>query len=453
MVSSLHFVPLGGVGEIGMNLSAYGCDGDWLAVDCGVMFRDKDAPDADLIFPDPEFLEQHQRRLVGLVITHAHEDHLGALPYLWPRLQCPIFATPFSAAILRRKLGGSLKLPIQVLPADGGRFRVGAFDVTFATLTHSIPEPAALIIRTPAGTVIHTGDWKLDPEPLIGDAADSAPFVAAGDEGVLALVCDSTNAEVPGLSGSEGGVRWALIHEIGKYEGRVAVTMFASNVARLESAARAAMVYDRSVSLVGRSLRRMVDAARETGMLRNLPPFVAEHEAGYFPPDKLLLLVGGCQGEPRGAMARLAAEQHPQLLLEAGDAVLFSARVIPGNEPEVAGMQDLLRRRNIHVVTADDAPIHCSGHPAREELREMYRWTRPKLAVPVHGEPAHLAAHAELAREAGVPHVIEMRNGQRLQMGPGTPELVDEVANGRLAFTPGLRANERIQPIIRRPKS
>ena len=432
-----------------MNLSAYQCDGDWLAVDCGVMFRDPDAPDADLILPDPRFLERQQGRLVGLVLTHAHEDHIGALPYLWPRLQCPIYATPFSAAILRRKLGGSLKIPLEVLPADGGRFRAGAFDVTFASLTHSIPEPAALIIRTRAGIVVHTGDWKLDPEPLIGDSADSRPFVAAGDEGVLAVICDSTNAMVPGMSGSEGGVRWALIHEIGRHQGRVAVTMFASNVARLESVARAATVHDRSVSLVGRSLRRMVDAARETGLLRNLPPFVAEHEAGYFPPDKLLLLVGGCQGEPRGALARLAAEQHPQLLLDSGDAVLFSSRTIPGNEPEVAGMQDLLRRRGINVITADDAPIHCSGHPAQEELREMYRWTRPQIAVPVHGEPAHLAAHAELARQAGVPHVIEMRNGQRLQLGPGTPAVVDEVPSGRLAFTPGARPSDRIVPIVR----
>jgi ribonuclease J len=446
----LNFVPLGGVGEIGMNLAAYECDGEWLAVDCGVLFRDPDALDAELILPDPSFLAARRDKLVGLVLTHAHEDHIGALPLLWPRLGCPVFATPFAAAVLRRKMGGPDRFPITTFVPDGGSFTAGPFRVDAASITHSIPEPTALFLRTRYGTVVHTGDWKLDPEPLMGEAVNSQRFIDAGDEGVLALVCDSTNAMVPGVSGSEGAVRWSLIHEIGRHSGRVVVTLFASNLARIESVARAALVHDRSVALVGRSLRRMVDAAREARLLRNLPPFVSEADAGYIPPDRLLMLVGGCQGEPRGALNRIATEQHPQIALDSGDSVLFSSRTIPGNEAYVAGMQDLLKRRNITVVTADDSPIHCSGHPAELELREMYRWLRPKIAVPVHGEAAHIAAHAKIALEEGVQHAIEMRNGQILHLAPGTPTVEDTAVSGRLAFYPDAPKSDRIRPILRK---
>lgn len=430
------FLPLGGSGEIGMNLNLYGYAGKWLMVDLGVTFADEGVPGVDVITPDPSFIEERRDDLVGLVLTHAHEDHLGAVPYLWPRLRCPIYATAFTASVLRRKLedvGLLGEVPIIEIPMSG-RFRVEPFDVTLIRLTHSIPEPNALAIRTPAGTVLHTGDWKLDPEPLVGEATDDEALRALSREGVLALIGDSTNALRHGQSGSEAEVRKALIELFARYRHRIVVACFASNIARLESIAAAAAAHDRNVALVGRSLWRMDAAARENGYLAGTPEFLDEDEAGFVPRDKIVLICTGSQGEPRAALARIASDEHPHIALERGDVVVFSSRVIPGNERAVLRVQNGLIHQGVEVVTIEDNPdIHVSGHPARDELVQMYQWVRPQIAIPVHGEPHHLHAHAELAKACQVPHAMEVENGMLVRLAPGGPEVVDQVHAGRLA--------------------
>jgi len=432
----LLFLPLGGAGEIGMNLNLYGHAGKWLAIDCGVTFGDDTTPGIDLIMPDPAFIAERRDELVGLVLTHAHEDHLGAVPYLWPRLNCRVYATPFAAAVLRRKLretGLQDKVPITELPMSG-HVMLAPFDLELVTLTHSIPEPNAVVIRTPCGTVLHTGDWKLDPEPLVGPLTDEAALRHLGEEGVLAMVCDSTNALVPGASGSEAEVRQGMMKLVAGRAGRVAVACFASNIARLETAALVAQAHGRHAGLVGRSLYRMEEAARETGYLKDLPPFVDEHDLGFLPRETVLMLCTGSQGEPRSALARIARGQHPNVSLEPGDTVIFSSRVIPGNERAIGRLQDDLTRLGVEIVTARDAFVHVSGHPAREELATMYSWVRPRIAVPVHGEHRHMRAHAALARECQVPQAAVAENGQVLRLAPGVAEIVGEVPSGRLAL-------------------
>jgi ribonuclease J len=433
---AIYFLALGGAGEIGMNLNLYGHAGKWLMVDLGITFADDSQPALDVIMPDTAFIEAERDRLVGLVLTHAHEDHLGAVPYLWHRLRCPVYATPFAAAVLRRKLkenGGAEDVPIHEVPLSA-RFAVGPFDLELITLTHSIPEPNAVAIRTPAGTVLHTGDWKLDDMPLVGERTDEAALRRLGDEGVLAMVCDSTNALREGESGSEGAVRASLEELVGRYRNRVAVASFASNVARLETMAAVAARHDRHCALIGRSLWRMQDAARATGYLAGTPPFVSEHDAGYLPKDKVLLVCTGSQGEPRSALARIVADTHPHVVLEAGDAVIFSSRIIPGNERAIFRLQNQLVAKGIEVVTERDHFVHVSGHPARDELARMYQWVRPKVAVPVHGEARHIAAHAALARECQVGQAIEPRNGQVIRLAPGPAAVVAAVPHGRLAL-------------------
>lgn len=432
----LLFLPLGGAGEIGMNLNLYGHDGRWLAIDCGVTFGDDTTPGIELIMADPTFIAERRENLVGLVLTHAHEDHLGAVPYLWPRLQCTVYATPFAAAILRRKLhetGLHDKVPIVELPMSG-HVALEPFDIELVTLTHSIPEPNAVVIRTKAGTVLHTGDWKLDPEPLVGPMTDEAALRRLGEEGVLAMVCDSTNALVPGASGSEAEVRSGLMKLVEGRKGRVAVACFASNIARLETAALVAKAHGRHAALVGRSLYRMEEAARATGYLPDLPPFVAEHDIGFLPRDAALLVCTGSQGEPRSALARIARGQHPHVALEPGDTAIFSSRVIPGNERSIGRLQDDLTRLGVEVLTSRDAFVHVSGHPARDELATMYNWVRPRIAVPVHGEHRHMHAHAALALECQVPEAAVAENGQILRLAPGRAEIVGEVHSGRLAL-------------------
>lgn len=433
----LAFLPLGGTGEIGMNLNAYRCDGRWLAVDCGIGFGGSELPEAEILLPDPSFLADNRAALDGLVITHAHEDHIGGVAHLWPRLRCPVWVTPFAASILRRKLGeaglaGDVK--INVVPA-GGRFEVGPFDLQFLRVAHSIPEAQALAIRTRHGNVLHTGDWKLDPEPLVGPPTDEEAFAAFGREGVLAMVCDSTNALVEGHSGSEASVRRSLAQLIRSIPtGRVAVTCFASNVARVESIALAGLEAGRSACLVGRSLRNLDAAARENGYLRQVPEFVPEQHAGEIPDDNLLILVTGSQGESRSALARIAADTHPNIALGEGDTVLFSSRMIPGNERAVMQVQDNLVRRGVRVLTDADHAIHVSGHPARDELRRLYSLVRPRYAVPVHGEWRHLATHAQLARECGSePVVLEDGDVLGLGRGNGGVEVIDQAPVGRLA--------------------
>ncbi len=432
--AALYFVPLGGSGEIGLNLNLYGHAGKWLMVDLGVSFGDETTPGVDIILPDTAFIEERVEDLAGLVLTHAHEDHLGAVPYLWEDLRCPVYATAFTATFLRHKLrekGLEKKVQIIEVPLSG-RFKIGPFDLEFITVTHSIPEPNALVIRTPAGTVLHSGDWKLDPDPVIGPTSDEATLKALGEQGVDVMVCDSTNALVPGVSGSEAAVRDSLRQLFSRYDQRIAVTCFASNVARLHSIALAAQANDRHVALVGRSLWRMDEVARANGYLTDLPPFVTERDAGFLPREKVVLVCTGSQGEPRAALARIAGGDHPEVVLDSGDVVIFSAREIPGNEKGIAKIQNALIRKGVEVVTADDAFVHVSGHPARDELVRMYQWVRPRLAIPVHGEQRHLRAHAQLAQECQVPNTLVPEDGMVIRLAPGPAQEVGRVPAGRL---------------------
>lgn len=438
--NELVFLPLGGAGEIGMNLNLYGFgpedDQDWLMVDLGVTFGDPTTPGIDVIMPDPSFIEQRKDRLLGLVLTHAHEDHLGAVPYLWPKLECPIYATPFTVSILRRKLREAKLLndvDIIEIPLSG-TFTIGPFDIELITLTHSIPEPNAMAITTPLGTVMHTGDWKLDPDPVIGDVADEEALKRVGDNGVLAIVCDSTNVLTKGTSGSEADLLEGLTRAIDSCEGRVAVACFASNVARLETISKAAAACGRDTGLAGRSLVRMDEAARENGYLADVPAFIAEEEIGFLPKDKIAFICTGSQGERRAALARIAEGSHPHVTLGEGDTVIFSSRVIPGNEVGIANLQNMLVQKGIRIITWEDEYVHVSGHPAEDELLTMYNHIRPEIAVPVHGEYRHLAAHVKLAKSCQVPHAVLVENGGMVKLAPGKPGIVDQVPAGRLAL-------------------
>lgn len=445
--NELVFLPLGGAGEVGMNLSLYGYgpEGDerWLIVDLGVTFGDGWPPGVDVLMPDPAFIEERVDALEGIVITHAHEDHLGAVQYLWERLRCPVYATPFTANILYRKLSEfrlENVVDVQVVPLSG-KFSAGPFDIELITVTHSVPEPNAIALTTPLGTVLHTGDWKFDPGPVVGDATDEKRLRELGEDGVLAMICDSTNIFTPGTSGSEDSLSESLTELIGECEGRVAVACFASNVARLETVAKAAAANGRTVVLAGRSLKRIVSAARETGYLKDIPPFADEDDAGYLPADKSLIICTGSQGEPRAALARIANGDHPKVTLGAGDTVIFSAREIPGNELAIGRVQNGLVRRGVKVVTERERFVHVSGHPAQDELIQMYQHIRPRVAIPVHGERRHLEAHAQLARDCQVDTAVVAENGQMVRLAPGAGQVVDEVPCGRLAL-----AGDRIVP-------
>ncbi len=431
----LAFLPLGGTGEIGMNLNLYRCDGAWLAVDCGIGFSGNDMPEVEILMPDPAFIAAHRDELVGLVITHAHEDHVGAVAHLWSRLGCPIYATPFAAAVLRRKLGeaGLLsRVELHVVP-QGSRFELEPFSLQFIDVTHSVPEAQALVLRTRYGTVLHTGDWKLDPTPLVGPPTDLDAFAALGREGVLAMVCDSTNAMVEGESGSEADVRRSMTSLIAGIEGRIAVTCFASNVARVESIALAAEAAGRSVVVVGRSLRNLETAARDCGYLDQVPMFLSEQDAEHIPDDNLLMIVTGSQGEPRSALSRIAADTHSNISLGEGDTVVFSSRMIPGNERAIMAVQDNLVRRGVRVLTDADHMVHVSGHAARDDLRRLYGLVKPRYAVPVHGEWRHMAAHAALAREEGAEPIL-LEDGDVLSLSGQKAEIVDTVPVGKLAL-------------------
>ena len=431
----LSFLPLGGTGEIGMNLNLYRCQGKWLAVDCGIGFGGAAHPEVDVMMADPSFIAARRDQLLGLVITHAHEDHIGAVAWLWPQLRCPVYATPFAAAVLKRKLGevglvNQVKLHV-VQP--GGEINLKPFAIRLIRMSHSIPEAQALAIDTPYGTVLHTGDWKLDPTPMLGPPSDELALAELAKKPVLAMICDSTNAMVEGHSGSEKDVSQVLTALIRDLRGRVAVTCFASNVARMESIARAAAAAGRSVVLVGRSLRNIDAAARECGYLRSIPPFLREDDADDLPDDNVLILITGSQGEARSALSRVATDTHPRIALGEGDTVIFSSRVIPGNERAIGLVQDNLVRRGVNVMTDEDHAVHVSGHPARDELRRLYRLVKPKYAVPVHGEWRHLTAHAALAREEGaIPILLE--DGDILNLAPGTVEIVDSAPVGRLVL-------------------
>ncbi|MFZ5670435.1 MAG: ribonuclease J [Pseudomonadota bacterium] len=441
----LVFLPLGGSNEIGMNFNLYGYGPPnrrkWIVVDLGVTFGDQTTPGVEVILPDPEFIEDHARDILGIVLTHAHEDHIGAVAWLWPRLRAPVYATPFTAFLLREKLrdaGLLQEVEITEVPLSGA-FRLGPFELDLITLTHSIPEPNGLAIRTPLGVVLHTGDWKIDPDPVLGDVTDAAAIRRLGDEGVLAMVCDSTNVFVDGEAGSEAEVREALHALITPLTGKVAVACFASNVARMDSVIRAAQAADRHVCLVGRSMHRMAAAARSVGLLKDVADFVSEKEAGYFPEDKILYLCTGSQGEPRAALARIAAGDHPHVTLGQGDHVVFSSRVIPGNEIPIRNLQNGLADRGVRLYTERDHPgIHVSGHPCRDELARMYQWARPRIAVPTHGERRHLLEHAAFARDLQIPEAVAPRNGDMVRLAPGRAEVIEEVGSGRLYVDGGM---------------
>jgi len=434
---ALYFLPLGGAGEIGMNMYLYGHAGQWLMVDCGVTFADEAVPGVDLIVPDPVFIERRRDKLLGLVITHAHEDHIGAITLLWPDLRCPIYATPFTAAVLRIKLRETDfadRVTIVEVPL-GGDIEIGPFGVGFITMTHSVPEPNALVIRTRHGAVVHTGDWKLDPAPQIGAVTDEATLRQLGDKGVVAVMGDSTNALTPGRSASEEDVRKGLAEVIAAQPNRVVVTCFSSNVARIHSVMLAAQQAGRHCALVGRSLWKIMEAAQSTGYMTDLPePFLREDQVGYIPRDKLVLVCTGSQGEPRSALSRIAGDSHPHITLEAGDTVIFSAREIPGNEKAIGRVQNALVAQGITLITPDDAMVHCSGHPARDELTTLYQWLKPKAVVPVHGEERHMRAHAALAAEGQVAQTLVPHNGTLVRLAPGPLEIVDHVEHGRLAL-------------------
>ena len=436
----LLFLPLGGAGEIGMNLNLYGYgdpeNAQWIMVDLGVTFADAGMPGLDVIMPDPAFIEDQRDNLIALVLTHAHEDHLGAVPYLWPRLKCPVYATPFTASILRRKLSEVSwgdQVPIHVIEL-GGRFSLGPFDLEFITLTHSIPEPNAIAIRTPHGLIMHTGDWKFDPDPVVGEVTDSKRLREIGDEKVLAMVCDSTNVFTPGESGSEGDLQESLTRIIGGCVNRVVVSCFSSNIARLKTVAEAAYANGRDVVISGRSMRNMIDAARETGYIPKDMVFLSEDDAGYLPHDKMLMICTGSQGEPRAALSRIASGDHPRIVLDEGDTVIFSSRVIPGNEISISRLQNKLATRGIKIIDWQDDFVHVSGHPARDELSEMYRLVRPQIAIPVHGENRHMIEHAALAKECQVSSTIIAPNGTMISISKDGAEVVDKVSFGRLAL-------------------
>ncbi len=433
----LLFLALGGSGEIGMNVNLYGCRGKWLMVDLGMSFGAAEYPGTELMFADPEFIEERVDDLLGIVLTHAHEDHIGAVPYFAADLGVPIYATPFTADLVLRKLeeaGLVGEVELNVIDREHGSIRLGPFEVTYIPLSHSIAEGNALLIETPFGRIFHTGDWKLDEEPLIGVPATEEELLQLGDEGILALVCDSTNVFNSASSGSEGAVYRGLLEEVHGHAGkRVLVTTFASNVARLQTLGRIARETGRELCVAGRSLDRIIEVAQDNGYLQDFPKPIDFDRAMNLPRGKVLILATGGQGEPRAALARIAEAQH-QLSLTEGDVVLFSSRQIPGNELAIGRIQNLLAARGIVMVTDRQSMIHVSGHPGRPDLQAIYRWLRPQILVPVHGEIRHMHEQARLGRSTGIPNPVFQKNGDIVRLAPGKPGKLAEVRTGRLVL-------------------
>jgi len=431
----LLFCALGGSGEIGMNVNLYGCRGQWIMVDLGLTFADADYPGIDLVLPDLEFIEGQQERLAGIVLTHGHEDHIGALPYLSEELKAPLFATPFTAGLIAGKLeeeGLTGKVKLNIVER-GGSIELGPFKVSFVALSHSIPEGNGVLIETPFGNVFHTGDWKIDETPVLGEAPSTETLTMIGDEGVLALVCDSTNVFQDKPSGSEEGVHEGLLAQVKKAKGRVLVTTFASNAARLQTIGRVASEANRKVCIAGRSLERILRVSQATGYLNDFPAPISFDEAMRLPKSEVLIIATGGQGEPRAALGRIAFGTHELKLVE-GDSVIFSSRIIPGNEIAIGRIMNQLSDLGVQIVTEKQAHVHVSGHPGRPELLQMYDWVRPKIVVPVHGEARHMAEQARLALSHGVPAAVVQKNGDVIRLAPGEPEKIDEARVGRLVL-------------------
>ena len=436
--NDLVFLPLGGTGEIGMNCYCYGTgpadDRQWLMVDLGVKFGEDSDPGIDVVLPDIGFIASDRRNLCGIVLTHAHEDHLGAVAWLWPQLECPVYCTPFAAQILALKLkeaGLDEQVPVKVMPV-GSKFTLGPFACEYVSVTHSIPEPTALLIKTKQATVLHSGDWKIDRTPVLGQGMDEKRLTAIGDAGVDVLVCDSTNVLREGFSPSEADVAETITRIVRDAKGRVAITTFASHVDRITTAVRAARASGREVVIAGRAMRNTIEAARACGMLKDAGKLLDEEEFGYLPPDKVMLLCTGSQGEPRAAIARIAEDQHPHISLDPGDLVIFSSKTIPGNEKEVGRVLNNLARLDIDVITGEEELVHSSGHPRQDELKLLYQWLRPAALIPMHGEPRHLRSHAQFAKAHGIEDVLIPRDGHITKLSPGPLRHVDEAPFGRL---------------------
>jgi len=432
------FAPLGGLGEIGMNAALYGFGPPkarkWLMVDCGLTFPGPDLPGVDLVMPDLSFVEKIGRDLIGLVITHAHEDHIGAVTALWPKLRCKVFATRFAAGLLemrRMSEPGAPNIEITRV-APGMTLDLGPFSVEFIAVAHSIPEACALAIRTPEGLALHTGDWKIDPDPGVGHRIDEARLRAVGDEGVTALICDSTNILREGESFSESDVARTLRTLVGEATGRVLVTTFSSNIARIRAIAEAAQACGRSVVVAGRAMDRAIQVARDCGFLDGIPGFHSMDFLAALPRDRVVVIATGSQGEPRAAMARASEGEHPTIKLVSGDRVIFSSRTIPGNARQVHGVVNRLCDLGVEVITDHDHLVHCSGHPRRGEVARLYDWLRPKCAIPAHGEAHHLSQHAVFARARGVEHVVSARNGDIVRLAPGAPGIIGKIPSGRV---------------------
>ncbi|MEX6723597.1 ribonuclease J [Parapedomonas caeni] len=429
----LIFLALGGSGEIGMNVNLYGCQGKWVMVDLGMTFADPGTPGVELVLPDLDFIEKRAKNLLGIVLTHGHEDHIGAIPYLAAELKVPLYATPFTAGLIRHKLieeGLEKEVKLKVIPM-GGTFQLGPFGFTYVALAHSIPEGNAVVIDTPYGRIFHTGDWKLDDEPILGRPSTAEELTKFGDDGILALVGDSTNVFNRRESGSEGGVRDSLLKLAQGRKGRILVSTFASNAARLDTLGKVAVATGRHLCIAGRSLERIVRVAKETGYLKDFPPLVDLEDAERLPPQSVLIVATGCQGEPQAALSRIARGEHSHIRLGRGDLAILSSKNIPGNELGIGQVINQLTAREVTVITEKDAHVHVSGHPGQPELKAMYGWIRPKYAVPVHGELRHMAAHAAFARRCGVEKAIVQTNGDVVRLAPGEPAIIGKETVGR----------------------
>lgn len=432
------FLPLGGVGEIGMNLALYGygpaAKREWIMVDCGVTFAGDDLPGVDLVLPDITFIKEQKKNLKAIIITHAHEDHYGALNDLWPGLNVPVYASSFTEGMLEAKRdyeGSRAQIPVTPFKA-GDRIHIGPFEIEAIGVNHSIPQPMSLVIRTPLGNAVHTGDWKIDDAPSLGPVTDEQRFRQIGDEGVLALLCDSTNALRDGVSPSEEQVSEGLRQIIEKAEGRVAITTFSSNVGRIRSIAQAAEAAGREVILLGSSLKRVCAVAADIGFMEGIKPFLPEDEFSYVPRNKVVVILTGSQGEPRAALAKISRDEMRNVSLTTGDTVVFSSRAIPGNEKAIGDIKNALIEQGVTIVTDNEALVHVSGHPRRNELQRMYEWTRPEVVIPVHGEAAHLVAQRDLALQSGIKQVPRVRNGHIVRLAPGAVEVIDDAPVGRV---------------------